>query len=620
MYFEPMALMLLLSAAGVLLNILLFRSRALQAWISFLLFAALAVVNVQLYGSIGNKMVLPLGFFGQRFSFLVSPLAFYFSMMITVVTLLTVIFSLQSLKGKKETGAYYLWLFLKTFGMLGVVFASDFLTFFLLWEIMTWGTFFLMQQTGGGSFAPALKYLIYAVSSSMMLFLGIAILYGVSGSFDFGAIAVAFQGMPGALSLAVLLLMIVGFSIESAVFPLHSWMPESYASTFTSLTSYLSGISTRMGLYGLIVLAFGLAGLEVLDRYQIIGAVNLRYVINVFATLTIIIPTFTALFQHDAKRLVTWHGIGQGGYMIVGIFSANVLGVAGGLLHMFNYMTYVTLILFSIAAVEYRTGTTNLNKLGGLIKRQPVAYTGLLFGIIGLAGIPPMNGFVSKWFIYKALIAEGFPFLAIGAVIGTLGTILSVYKLIHNIFLGQLPPEYNDVKEVPFLMQLPIWVLMLAVFGFGVFPGPILALIADIQTSFGLEPLAYSLTGIDPSAGNLNMLVVTSVFMGGLLIAWIVYLMGHRRNHVSQYQNYAAGHFLDESIPYNFNYNFYSGFEHIFDPMKKKIIARTEMALGGLVESAGDYLRRIYTGHLATYTMYVLLALVLTILFLKELI
>ena len=113
---------------------------------------------------------------------------------------------------------------------------------------------------------------------------------------------------------------------------------------------------------------------EQLHKFRIIGAVNFRYVLGVFAALTMIVPTYTALFQNDAKKLVTWHGIGQGGYMLVGIVSGSALGIAGGMFHILNHLTYVTLILFSIAAVEYRTGTTNLNKLGGLIKKQPVAF------------------------------------------------------------------------------------------------------------------------------------------------------------------------------------------------------------------------------------------------------
>ncbi|MCF7929593.1 MAG: hypothetical protein K9L68_12590, partial [Spirochaetales bacterium] len=433
-------------------------------------------------------------------------------------------------------------------------------------------------------------------------------------------IAAGFSGLPLGMLVFLSVVLVGAFAVEAAVYPFHGWVPESYASTFTSLTSYLSGISTRMGVYGIILVVFGFIGSASMERMNPMGVLNFRYLFAVLSVLTMIVPTYTALFQHDAKRLVTWHGIGQGGYMLVGIISGTVLGIAGGLFHIFNHLTYVTLILFSLAAVEYRTGTMNLNKLGGLIKKQPVAFLGLLFGIIGLAGIPPMNGFVSKWFIYKGLIDNGMPFLALAAVIGTLGTILSVYKLIHNVFLGQLPEKYNQVREVPLFMQLPIWILMLTVFGTGVFPGPVLAVVAEIQEFFGQAAVPYSMTGIAPEAGSLNMFVINLVFMGSLAAAWLVYLAGGRRKHVGQYDNYAAGHFLDASVPYNFNYRFYTGFEHILKPENKRFAARFEGFFSGLTEFAGDYLRKLYSGNVSTYTKYILLSVVILVLVLGAMI
>ena len=113
-------------------------------------------------------------------------------------------------------------------------------------------------------------------------------------------------------------------------------------------------------------------------------------------------------------------------------------GPAGGLLHMFNYAITQAALLMAVFAVVHRTGTADLNKLGGLVTRMPLTFLVLLFGIISLAGLPPMAGFVSKWMVYRSLITEGMPLLFVAAIVGTLGTILSVYKLIHNIFLGQL--------------------------------------------------------------------------------------------------------------------------------------------------------------------------------------
>ncbi len=599
------SMMFLLPLIGIVLCLIFIRVEVVKKFLSLVLFGILIYFNVVLFGYVGKTFKFPFSIVGQSLTFRVTYLNLYFSLMISGISFLTVLFSLRFMEGKENASLYYLWLLVKTFGMFGVIFSNDFLTFFIAWEIMSWSTYLLMIQSGGDAVRASYKYLVYAISSAMILLAGIAILYVHFGSFDFAKISAGYGDLSTGVLLLTAILFVVSFSVEAAVFPLHSWLPDAYSKSFSPITSYLAGISTRMGIYAIILFLFGIVGARVIDKLQIIGVINFRYILGLFAVLTMVIPTYTALFQNDAKKLVTWHGIGQGGYMLVGIVSGSALGIAGGIFHVLNHLTYVTVILFSIAAVEYRTGTTNLNKLGGLIKKMPVSFVGLLFGIIGLAGIPPMNGFVSKWFIYRALILNGYPLLAIGAVIGTLGTILSVYKLIHNIFLGQLPEEYNNVKEVPIDMQIPIWILGLATMVFGVYPGLAVSLIAKIQTSLGLEAVKYSMNGVVSSAGQLNMLVISIVFMGGLAVAYIVYLLGHRRKHVVQYDNYAAGNFLSKDIPYNYNYHFYAGIEHIFEPYRKKIVERSENSIAALAEAVGEYLRRIYTGNVTTYAIYI---------------
>lgn len=324
------------------------------------------------------------------------------------------------------------------------------------------------------------------------------------------------------------------------------------------------------------------------------------------------------MYQYNAKRMLAWHSVGQGGYMLIGLATGSALGIAGGMFHILNHMLYVMLIILCIGAVEYRTGTVNMNRLGGLIKRQPVAFLGLLVGIIGLAGMPPLNGFVSKWFIYKALILGRYPFLAMAAFIGTIGTILSVYKLIHDFFLGQLPKELEEVREVPFLLQASIWVLMIACVVLGVAPGLALRWIARIQAEAGLPVVRWGLHGMAPEAGQLNMLVIMVTFVGGLIASGILFLLGHRRRHIHQYNNYAAGHFLDDSVVYNYNYKFYPAFEHIFNPLRKQIIARTERVIADATSAAGEWLRRVYTGNVNTYAAYILAVLLAAILVFKE--
>ncbi len=589
----------------------------LKTW-ALLGFVAIAAVAVLAKAEIGDVYVGP-AVFGSGLSVGLTDLSWWFVLMIAGITVLTSFFTLGSLRDAAAYPMYYGWLFLKVFGMIGLVMSRDLLTFFIMWEIMSWATYFVMQQGREDARTAALGYLVYAIVAGMVLLGGVLFIRQAAGSFEFSAITAYMAGADFGILLISALLVLVPFLIEAAVYPAHGWLPSAYASAESSMTAYLSSISTRMGLFALILFVFSVFGLGAIDRIALTSRLNLRMVLLVLAALTAVLPTYTALFQHDAKRLLTWHSIGQGGYMLLGLATASTLGTAGGLMHIFNYMTYVALIIFSIAAVEYRTGTTNLNKLGGLIVKQPLAFLGMLFGIIGLAGIPPMNGFVSKWFIYRSLILGGYPFIALAAFIATVGTIMSVYKLIHNMFLGQLPERYDKVKEVGWLMRLPIMILMAVVLGTGVFPGLILQWIARIQGSLGIEPIAWTLGGVAEVAGDLNMMVIMAVFTSCIAVGGIIFLLGGKRRIVSQYDNYAAGHFLNKNVAYNFNYHFYSAFEHIFGKLYDAApVKKIERNLGRFVHTAADYTRRFFTGQINTYAAYYVAAIVIVLAILKE--
>ncbi|MBN2874069.1 MAG: hypothetical protein JXM71_03150 [Spirochaetales bacterium] len=594
------------------------RSPAIVKTWAMLGFAAIAAVAALAGAEIGTLYEGPT-VFGSVLTYGLTDLSWWFVLLIAGITALTTVFTLGSLRYADDYPMYYAWLFAKVFGMIGLVMSRDLLSFFIMWEIMSWATYLVMQQGRDESRKAAQGYLVYAISAGMILLGGVVFLRTASGSFEFAVITKFVAGADLGVIITAIVLVLVPFLIEAAVYPTHGWLPSAYASSETTMTAYLSSISTRMGLFGLILFVFNVFGLDVIDRIGISAHLNLRTLLLVLAALTAVLPTYTALFQHDAKRLLTWHSIGQGGYMLLGLATASTLGTAGGLMHIFNYMTYVALIIFSIAAVEYRTGTTNLNKLGGLITRQPVAFLGMLFGIIGLAGIPPMNGFVSKWFIYRSLILGGYPFVALAAFIATVGTIMSVYKLIHNTFLGQLPERYNEVREVGWVMQLPIWVLMAVVFATGVFPGTILQWIARIQVELGIAPIAYTLGGVAQEAGDLNMMVITLVFTLTFIVGAVIFFMGGKRRIVSQYDNYAAGHFLNKDVPYNFNYNFYSAFDHIFEKLYHAApVQSTERNLGRLVATVGEYIRRFFTGQINTYAAYYVAAVIIALAFLKE--
>jgi NADH:ubiquinone oxidoreductase subunit 5 (subunit L)/multisubunit Na+/H+ antiporter MnhA subunit len=267
------------------------------------------------------------------------------------------------------------------------------------------------------------------------------------------------------------------------------------------------------------------------------------------------------------------------------------------------------LLFLAVGAVEYRTnGVRDLNSLGGLIQRMPVTFIAALIGACGLIGLPLTNGFVSKWLIYKTLILEQHPFLAFAALFGTWGTILYSYKLIHNIFLGQLPAKYAEMQKAPFSMQLPMIIMSSAILLFGILPGIPLRAINAIGVSAGFDPLDVTLWGIASDTGALNMINLFAAVIAACVVAGFVLRMGSRAVSVSQEDTYAAGATVPEGR-YSYTAHFYDPLFRMAAPYLKDFIDAFYMRLAGWIQTLCDGIRRIYTGYVGLYVMYIVLFL-----------
>lgn len=449
--------------------------------------------------------------------------------------------------------------------MLLLLGSGDFLSLFLGWELVSWSSFLMMAIAGGVAARAALRYIVYAFSGAMAILGAIALLYSIAGSMQYADVMAAIPTLSNGQIWTLILLLGGGFGVKMGLIPFHLWQAAAYAETPGPGSAFLGAISARMGLYAIVVVFVALIGVARLVQMDIpFTFLSARDLLCWIAALTIIFPTYTALQQHDARYLLAWHGIGQGGYMLLGLLVGSANGSAGGLLHVFNYAITQAALLLTVFAVMYRTGTADLNKLGGLFTRMPLSFLVLLIGIISLAGLPPMAGFVSKWLVYRSLIAEGMPFLFVASVIGTLGTILSVYKLIHNMFLGQLRIEHEHVREAPLSMLAPMFGLSALIFLAGVFPGPALSWVAAVQESIGLPVVSYHLGGIDGAMGSIDMRWIVGVLFAGFGVgALVFYGFGGKSRRVHQLDNYAGGHFLTADVRYQYSDNFYAGLMHL---------------------------------------------------------
>jgi formate hydrogenlyase subunit 3/multisubunit Na+/H+ antiporter MnhD subunit len=505
--------------------------------------------------------------------------------------------------------------------MLLLLGSGDLLTLFVGWEATSWAGFLLMALAGGAARGAAseaaLKYLVYAIAGAMALLAALAILYQAGGSFGFDALGATLNALGNGPLWLLILLFLAGFGFKLAFLPFHLWQAPAYSETPAPGSVFLGAIVGRMGLFALAVVLVKLIGIAHLKALAIpFTFLNAQDLIAWIAALTIILPTFTALKQNDARYLLAWHGVGQSGYMLLGLVLGTALGSAGGLLHVINHAATQATLLMAVFAVQHRIGHTDLNRLGGLVARMPLTFLALLLGIISLAGLPPMSGFVSKWMVYTALIQDGRPLLFLASVIGTLGTILSVYKLIHNLFLGQLRIEHEKIDEAPLSMLIPMLACGLIAFVTGVAPGLLLGWVAAAQGALGLPVLAYTLGGVSSPQASLDMLWVVGVLFAGFGVgAVLFYGFGGKTQRIHQLDNYAGGHFLTAEMRYHYSDNFYAGLMHLIGGWYRGSFKWLEGAVASgtslVATAAGGWYRAVSPGFYLLAGMTLLLAWVL---------
>ncbi len=539
-------------------------------------------------------------------------LSWFFAITITVIGALSIVFSLSYIKTKERTDFFYMMMLLVNASMLGIVLSGDLASFYIFWEIMSWSAFLLISYNRGPALAAGMKYIVMSILGSVAMLVGILSLYGRFGTLVISELTLDMPSASSGYVLFLLLLFFTSFGVKNAVLPFHTWLPDAHSEAPSPFSAVLSGILIKMGTYGFFLVIYVVIGLKIfLGLGQ--GLLSFHYILSILGAITIIIPSFIAVLQNDAKRLLAWSTVGQAGYIILGIAYGTSLSIASGLFHFLNHAAFKALLFLVVGAIEYRTrGVRDLNSLGGLIKKMPVTFIGALVGILGLIGVPLTNGFISKWLIYKTLILGGSPFLAFAALIGSWGTILYSYKLIHNIFLGQLPEKYKDIKEVPFSMRIPMVAYSLVIVTFGIIPGVPLRIINNIIASLGFEPLEVNLWGIASETGALSTInIFVAVIVAGVII-WLIYRAGKKAVRVNQDDNYAAGAYVPVD-KYNYTVDFYNPLYRMVSPFLKDYIDIFYVKLTGWTRKVCGKVRLVYTGDVGNYVMYIMIFIALLI-------
>ena len=447
---------------------------------------------------------------------------------VAVFGLLISIFSIGYLKGKdKDCNRRYFTWFLWTLGVsCGAVLANELLLLLVCWGFLGLALYMMIGIAGPDAAGAARKSLMVIGGSDALLLFGIVLYWQITGSTQMDGAAVP---LDSPVAYVAFLAFLSGAFAKAGAVPFHSWVPDFGEKADAPVSAYLpASLDKLLGIY--------LLARCVLDLF--VPTPAMYFMLMLLGSVTVIGAVLMALVQHDLKRLLSYHAVSQVGYMVLGIGTGTVIGLAGGLFHMLNNVIYKSALFLCAGVVEKETGTTDLDRLGGLARLMPVTFVACTVAALSISGIPPLNGFASKWMIYQGIIGSGegggmswIIWLAV-AMLGSALTLASFVKVLHATFLCKPSPQVRkaDVHDGSPSMLLPLVVLATTCVLFGVF-----------AFQLPLERLILPAVAADGMAvpdgvwwsGLATVLIVGSIVIG-LLIYWLT-MRGGKLRRVSTY-------------------------------------------------------------------------------------
>ncbi|MEV8632459.1 Na+/H+ antiporter subunit D [Streptosporangium sp. NPDC051023] len=312
--------------------------------------------------------------------------------------------------------------------------SGDLFNLFVAFEMLLSGSYVLLTFGGTESRIRAgATYVVIGLASSLLFLVGIAVSYGATGTVSMAQLAERFQVLPGYLKLLVELTLLLVFVVKAAIFPMSAWLPDSYPTAPAPATALFAGLLTKVGIYSIIrleALLFPGGPVSVLLMWA--------------ALLTMLVGVFGAVAQTDIKRMLSFTLVSHIGYMVFGVGLSTAAGMAGAVFYVVHHITVQTGLFLVTGLIERRTGTTSLDRLGGLMRVAPVIAVLFFVPAMNLAGIPPMSGFLGKLTLVQAGVAVGGPLpltLVAGGLVTSLLTLYAVATTWSKAFWRAPPPE-----------------------------------------------------------------------------------------------------------------------------------------------------------------------------------
>jgi len=413
----------------------------------------------------------------------VDSLSYMVGLIFAIITFLAILYAAAI-----ATPRLHLYALLYAGSAMGVVFAGDWITLLIFWEIMAITSTFLIWQERGEAIGAGYRYLLFHGLGGALLAAGVALLLVGGGSPVIGPVG----AIPDAtFQFWASLLIVLGIGVNIAFIPLHTWLPDSYPRANFIAGVFLCVFTTKAAVY---LLARVQPGTEII---AFMGAFMAVY------------GVFFAVFQNDMRRLLSYHIISQVGFMVAGVGilgwlgttnAIGQLGLDGGIAHVFNHILYKALLFMVVGVIIWKTGENTLSRIGGLQKKMPVTAFAFWVAAFSISGVPLFNGFVSKGMVLSAAESTSI-WLWVLLEIASFGTFVSFLKLGYFAFLR---PGNTKASDPPILMQAAMLGTAALCILIGIYPTVLYAILPYPTTYF-----AYDIVRV---AGTLLVLGSAAVF------------------------------------------------------------------------------------------------------------
>ncbi|MGA1975749.1 MAG: NADH-quinone oxidoreductase subunit N [Conexivisphaerales archaeon] len=405
-------------------------------------------------------------------------ISFIFSVTVILVAMMVAIASSTMLDGDENKPVYYSLLLFATIGMILVSSTADLIFLLISWELMTVPSILLvsLKKRDPKANEAAIKFFLAAALSSAFILYGISLFYGVTGSTSLYVLQSSLASLPPSGASIILLstaLLLGGFSVKMAIVPFHFWLPDTLEGAHSPVGALLAGGSKIAGFAAALRVAVLLV---LVSRFASVSP-SWQLALGIMAAITMTWGNVAALTQKSLPRLLAYSSIAQAGYMMIGLAVQGTAGALFGLVGLLLYVLFYAVTKGS-AFISLRNIGTSLDDLAGLYKKAPLMALGFAISLFALAGLPPLNGFWSKLFLFMGAVQGGMAWLAAAALINSAVALGYYSYLAKKMFFDEpltpgAPVQHPDVLAVVLFAMVFIVVT-------GLYPEPFIRLITMI--------------------------------------------------------------------------------------------------------------------------------------------